>query len=111
MPYRLKSKKYVRTSYMVDGGVVSNFPMWVFQQTHQLSKRPVLGIKITGNENRKNIKNIFHFTESLLHMMNQSYVDYFIVQYEKVIIFITVHIVFMLYLTLYNIMYDEYIYL
>lgn len=90
MPYRLKSKKYVRTSYMVDGGVVSNFPMWVFQQTHQLSKRPVLGIKITGNENRKNIKNIFHFTESLLHMMNQSYDDYFIEQYEKDIIFIPV---------------------
>src|SRR5690625_1902693 len=32
MPYRLKSKKYVRTSYMVDGGVVSNFPMSLLPQ-------------------------------------------------------------------------------
>lgn len=35
---------------VVDGGVLSNFPMWLFDKESVKKVRPVLGIKLTSNE-------------------------------------------------------------
>lgn len=32
---------------VVDGGVLSNFPMWLFDQENVLKTRPVLGVKLS----------------------------------------------------------------
>ncbi len=48
-PYFFMPKKlhYADTySYIVDGGVLSNFPLWVFRR-HNRDKRPVLGLSLS----------------------------------------------------------------
>lgn len=35
---------------LVDGGVLSNFPMWLFDKDNVKKSRPVLGIKLSANE-------------------------------------------------------------
>lgn len=47
MPKKLASKPY-GYSYIVDGGILSNFPMWVFQKGNR-SQRPVLGVTLSDS--------------------------------------------------------------
>lgn len=47
-PVRLRS--IAGTNVMVDGGVLSNFPIWLFDQENIKMVRPVLGIKLSPNE-------------------------------------------------------------
>jgi NTE family protein len=47
-PVRLRSIDGV--NILVDGGVLSNFPMWLFDQDHIKKVRPVLGIKLSPSE-------------------------------------------------------------
>ncbi|CAH0345699.1 patatin-like phospholipase family protein [Bacillus sp. CECT 9360] len=37
----------------VDGGVLSNFPMWLFDSEHVKKRRPVLGMKLSGDKERE----------------------------------------------------------
>src|SRR5690606_15837517 len=37
------------TNIMVDGGVLSNFPMWLFDAENVKKLRPVLGVKLSHN--------------------------------------------------------------
>jgi NTE family protein len=46
-PVRLKSLDGL--SLVVDGGVLSNFPMWLFDKENTKKVRPVLGIKLSPN--------------------------------------------------------------
>ncbi len=46
-PVRLRSTNGI--NILVDGGVLSNFPMWLFDQDHVKKVRPVLGIKLSAN--------------------------------------------------------------
>lgn len=47
MPKRLLGKGKQK-SLIVDGGLLSNFPLWIFENRHNQNKRPVLGIKLSG---------------------------------------------------------------
>jgi NTE family protein len=47
-PVRLRTKD--GTNVLVDGGVLSNFPMWLFDQQNIKKTRPVLGIKLSPSE-------------------------------------------------------------
>lgn len=53
MPYffePVKLKSIDGTSIVVDGGVLSNFPIWLFDKENTKKVRPVLGIKLTHSE-------------------------------------------------------------
>ena len=57
-PVKLKSLE--GTSITVDGGVLSNFPMWLFDKETNKSERPVLGVKLSHDltdQPKKVIKN------------------------------------------------------
>jgi len=48
MPVRLPGKNKQK-SLIVDGGLLSNFPMWVFENGDGSSKRPILGVKLSNS--------------------------------------------------------------
>lgn len=50
-PVRLKINH--RKIVIVDGGVLSNFPMWLFDRENVMKERPVLGIKLSPNINEQ----------------------------------------------------------
>lgn len=52
-PVKLKLSKESKGHVFVDGGVLSNFPMWLFDSDHVKKVRPVLGIKLNGNDECK----------------------------------------------------------
>ncbi|MFJ8256121.1 patatin-like phospholipase family protein [Peribacillus asahii] len=46
----VKIKTGNQTNVFVDGGVLSNFPMWLFNTDRGTRERPVIGLKLTGDE-------------------------------------------------------------
>lgn len=90
-PVKIKSidGKFV----MVDGGVLSNFPMWLFDQENVKKVRPVLGIKLSHsdtNQPKKNkINNAIQMFEALFETMKDAHdARYISRKHEKNIIFI-----------------------
>ncbi|MCM3765243.1 patatin-like phospholipase family protein [Neobacillus niacini] len=47
-PVKMRSQD--GTNILVDGGVLSNFPMWLFDQENVKKLRPILGIKLSSSE-------------------------------------------------------------
>ncbi|PKR78973.1 hypothetical protein CEY16_04250 [Halalkalibacillus sediminis] len=47
-PVTIQKSKHQK-SLIVDGGVLSNFPYWVFNQKSELKARPSIGIKLNAN--------------------------------------------------------------
>lgn len=79
---------------IVDGGVLSNFPLWIFDDAHGKRERPVLGLKITRGT-RKNqehkIDNGLELFEALFSTMQNAHDEKYISRrYEKDIVFIPV---------------------
>ncbi|WP_409251327.1 patatin-like phospholipase family protein [Bacillus sp. SCS-153A] len=73
-PVRLKSLDGL--SLVVDGGVLSNFPMWLFDKENTKKIRPVLGIKLSPNlqERPKNvIHNAIDMYEALFQTMKDAH--------------------------------------
>lgn len=89
-PVKLKSG--TGTSIIVDGGVLSNFPMWLFDQDNVKKVRPVLGIQLSHhlNELPKNkINNAIQLYEALFETMKDAHDSRYISRkHEKNIIFI-----------------------
>jgi len=79
---------------VVDGGVLSNFPLWIFDDSQGKRERPVLGLKITGGSKKakKNkIDNGLELFEALFSTMQSAHDDRYISRkYEKDIVFIPV---------------------
>jgi len=52
-PVKLENKKTREVSYIVDGGVLSNFPIWLFDTEGGIPEWPTLGFKLVepGEEN------------------------------------------------------------
>lgn len=52
-PYFFKPKAILgrnkQKSMIVDGGLLSNFPLWIFENGNQKSKRPLIGVKLSSN--------------------------------------------------------------
>lgn len=89
-PVRIKidHKKVI----IVDGGVLSNFPMWLFDQENVKKERPVIGIKLSPNYTEqppKEIKNALQMFEALFLTMKDAHdTRYISRKHEKNIIFI-----------------------
>jgi NTE family protein len=89
-PVKLKSLEGV--SIIVDGGVLSNFPMWLFDRENIKKVRPVIGIKLShkGTDRPKNkIKNAIHLYDALFHTMKDAHDSRYISRkHEKNVIFV-----------------------
>lgn len=72
-PVKLTSKDGV-TSLMVDGGVLSNFPMWLFSPKEGVShlKRPVIGFRLSPSDDQippRELRNAFSMLHSMVETM------------------------------------------
>ena len=81
-------------AYMIDGGVLSNFPLWLFDQENVKKVRPVIGITLTGNRDKqppKRIDNALMMFSSLFSTMKDAHDNRYISRkHVKNIIFIPV---------------------
>ena len=89
-PVKLRDR--VGTNIVVDGGVLSNFPMWLFDKDNVKKVRPVLGVKLSQNliqQPTNNIKNALQMFEALFETMKDAHDSRYISRkHEKNIIFI-----------------------
>ncbi|KKE80650.1 patatin-like phospholipase family protein [Oceanobacillus caeni] len=86
MPKKMPGKTD-KKSIIVDGGLLSNFPMWLFNDGEQRDTRPVLGIKFTGSVEKENtprqISNAFDMFTALFATMKQAHDARYISKSEK----------------------------
>lgn len=79
---------------VVDGGVLSNFPMWLFDEPNGKRQRPVLGMKISRGHKESPahlINNGLNLFEALFSTMQNAHDEKYISRkHEKDIIFIPV---------------------
>lgn len=90
-PFKLKSMKG-EGNIIVDGGVLSNFPMWLFSKENEKMIRPVLGIKLShqldGSEQHR-IRNAVQLFNALFETMRNAHdARYISKRHAKNIIFI-----------------------
>lgn len=74
-PQTLTSASGIK-SQLVDGGMLSNFPLWLFGKENACLKRPVLGIKLTaekGEHKKKQIRNAYELTEAMISTMKTAH--------------------------------------
>jgi NTE family protein len=89
-PVKLRDR--VGVNIVVDGGVLSNFPMWLFDKDNVKKVRPVLGVKLSQNliqQPTNNIKNALNMFEALFETMKDAHDSRYISRkHEKNIIFV-----------------------
>lgn len=89
-PVKLRDR--VGMNIVVDGGVLSNFPMWLFDKDNVKKVRPVLGVKLSQNliqQPTNKIKNALNMFEALFETMKDAHDSRYISRkHEKNIIFI-----------------------
>ncbi|KAB7670125.1 patatin-like phospholipase family protein [Bacillus sp. B1-b2] len=89
-PVSIGSKQ--NKSLIVDGGVLSNFPMWLFDQENVLKTRPVLGIKLSHNlkdHPKHQIHNAIDLFGAMFETMKDAHDSRYISRkHEKNIIFV-----------------------
>lgn len=89
-PVKLRDR--VGMNIVVDGGVLSNFPMWLFDKDNVKKVRPVLGVKLSQNliqQPTNKIKNALQMFEALFETMKDAHDSRYISRkHEKNIIFI-----------------------
>ncbi|MBT2687061.1 patatin-like phospholipase family protein [Bacillus sp. ISL-47] len=72
----VKMQAYSSTSVIVDGGVLSNFPMWLFDRENVKKIRPVLGVKLSHNLSERppnKIANAIQMYEALFETMKDAH--------------------------------------
>ncbi|MFD1707698.1 patatin-like phospholipase family protein [Siminovitchia sediminis] len=88
----IKLRSLSGTNIVVDGGILSNFPIWLFQKDEQKQLRPVIGIKLSNRveqHGKQTINNGLQLFESLFHTMKDAHdARYISRKHEKNIIFI-----------------------
>jgi NTE family protein len=91
----VKLKVGYEETIVVDGGVLSNFPMWLFDEPNGKRQRPVLGLKISrGHKDSPAhiINNGLNLFEALFSTMQNAHDEKYISRkHEKDIIFIPVN--------------------
>ncbi|MGV2938265.1 patatin-like phospholipase family protein [Mesobacillus sp. LC4] len=89
-PVKLRDR--VGVNIVVDGGVLSNFPMWLFDKDNVKKVRPVLGVKLSQNliqQPTNKIKNALNMFEALFETMKDAHDSRYISRkHEKNIIFV-----------------------
>ncbi|GAB4269954.1 patatin-like phospholipase family protein [Thermincola ferriacetica] len=70
----------LRESYFVDGGVLSNFPLWLFESEGARPKLPTFGFRLVGpNEGRpRNIEGPVSFLAALVSTMLEAHDAYYL---------------------------------
>jgi NTE family protein len=93
MPKKVIGKNKVK-SIIVDGGLLSNFPIWVLESETNVRKRPILGLKLSDSPEQSHpntIKNALDMLHALFSTMKQAHDSRYITKSEKAnIIFIPV---------------------
>lgn len=91
-PVQLKVGK--GETIVVDGGVLSNFPMWIFNDEGGNTERPVLGLRLSRSQEEmpgQKIDNALDLFEALFSTMKNAHDERYISRkHEKNIIFIPV---------------------
>ena len=75
MPKKLPGKKQ-KKSIIVDGGLLSNFPLWIFENGSGGKSRPILGVKLSGSYNEQQaskINNALDMFHALFSTMKQAH--------------------------------------
>ena len=89
-PVKIHSRDGI--NILVDGGVLSNFPMWLFDKDNAPKVRPVLGIKLSSSEyerEKHKIKNAIQLFGALFETMKDAHDSRYISKkHVKNIIFI-----------------------
>lgn len=89
-PVKLRDR--VGTNIVVDGGVLSNFPMWLFDKENVQKVRPVLGVQLSHHTTQQpahKIKNALQMFDALFETMKDAHDSRYISRkHEKNIIFI-----------------------
>ncbi|MCG7344192.1 patatin-like phospholipase family protein [Sporosarcina sp. ACRSL] len=79
---------------VVDGGVLSNFPMWIFDDAQGKRERPLIGMKLSHRKDMmggREINNALQLFEALFSTMKNAHDERYISRkHEKDIIFIPV---------------------
>lgn len=73
-PVKIKSSDGI--NFLVDGGVLSNFPMWLFDNNDIPKKRPILGIKLSSSEyehEKHQIQNAIQLFAALFETMKDAH--------------------------------------
>lgn len=87
-PVKVKNKKFV------DGGVLSNFPMWLFDTDHVKKKRPVIGLKLNPDklpQQQNEVENAVSMFAALFETMRNGHDNRYISRkHVKDIVFIAV---------------------
>lgn len=87
----VKLKVGAGDTIVVDGGVLSNFPLWIFNGETGKKERPVLGLKLSGSQEDRpghKINNALQLFEALFSTMKDAHDERYISRkHEKDIIF------------------------
>jgi NTE family protein len=90
----VKLRTQTNANLVVDGGVLSNFPMWLFDKENVKKVRPVIGIKLSVADHERPIKQIDNGIEmfgALFETMKDAHDSRYISRkHEKNIIFIPI---------------------
>lgn len=75
-PVRLNNINTNKKSFVVDGGVLSNYPVWLFD-VNGVPRWPTIGFKLGGNKEIREhkITNILNFTSSIIETMLEAQDD------------------------------------
>jgi NTE family protein len=88
----VKMRSIDGVNILVDGGVLSNFPMWLFDNENEQKTRPVLGIKLSHSEyehKKHEIRNSIQLFAALFETMKDAHdARYISKKHAKNIIFI-----------------------
>lgn len=91
-PVKLKGKK--EAPLVVDGGVLSNFPFWIFDDFYGRKERPLIGFKLSHRreeETPNNIDNSLELFEALFTTMKNAHDEKYISrQQEQNVVFMPV---------------------
>jgi len=71
---------------LIDGGLVSNFPLWVFENIKGPNKRPIIGIKLGEAADRltqQTISNSFDLLQAMLSTMKHAHDSRYISTFDK----------------------------
>lgn len=93
MPMQMPGKTVIK-SIIIDGGLLSNYPLWIFDKPNERNLRPVLGVKLSddvANTDSKKIKNVVDMSHALFTTMKQAHdVRYITTSHQKNTIFIPI---------------------
>ncbi|WP_291643587.1 patatin-like phospholipase family protein [Clostridium sp.] len=75
-PVKLNNENTNKKSLIVDGGVLSNYPVWLFD-VKGIPRWPTIGFKLGGNKEIRDhkITNILNFTSSIIETMLEAQDD------------------------------------